>query len=53
MNRLQELLRDFSDVTVVERRFDTGDGIDGLGDNPFVSLLITPFLLTSNHPLHF
>ena len=36
MDRLQRLLRDFTNVTVVERRFDTGDGIEGLGDNPFV-----------------
>ena len=36
MNRLQELLRQFPNISVVERRFDTGDGIDGLGDDPFV-----------------
>ena len=38
MNELQRLLRQFTNVTFVERRFDTGDGIDGLGENPFVRL---------------
>ena len=40
MDRLRELLRNFTSITAMERRFDTGDGIEGLGDNPFVGHVI-------------
>ena len=40
MHELRRLLRTYTDVEVVENLFDSEDGIDGLGENPFVSQAI-------------
>ena len=37
MDELRRLLRTYTDIEVFENRFDSEDGIDGLGENPFVS----------------
>jgi len=37
MDELRRLLQTYSSVEIIERRFDTRDGIESLGDNPFVS----------------
>lgn len=38
MDKLKSLLKEFETVEVIERRFDTSDGIVTLGENPFVRL---------------
>lgn len=40
VNRFKVLLKMYTDIDIRETRFDTIDGVDALGENPFVRMYL-------------